>query len=144
MLKMEYSGREYVWRVEFGDALVRGVDVGWDIGLGRIQERAKLRTPETREKRLNEPRWGVRCPRTQISSWGTMRCVFALPPLEIGALEVAWFSSVTRHPHIPEDNVDREVHLSSYILQLFWSRSQHKRVISRAPASIKHVSTSGL
>ena len=46
MLKMEY-GREYMWRVEFGDALVRGVNVDWDVGLGRMEERAKLRTPET-------------------------------------------------------------------------------------------------
>ena len=44
---MEYNGREYVWRAEFGDALVRGVDVGWDVGLGRTEEGAKLRTPET-------------------------------------------------------------------------------------------------
>ena len=45
MLKKEY-GREYMWRVEFGEALARGVDVGWDIGLGRMEEGAKRRTPE--------------------------------------------------------------------------------------------------
>ena len=32
VLKKEY-GREYVWRVEFSDTLVRGVDVGWDISV---------------------------------------------------------------------------------------------------------------